>query len=459
MGDVAGTNARFHRGMDARGIGATLSVRTVNQERAAALLREAAFAILLTRSICDPIFNLSGGGAGSSGIGVGAVVNAIAVGVAVLLAAQRPSTSPFAVFGLWMPFLLIAATATFYAPNFILALRLAFVMLTYWAFFAIPFYVMRSEGDLTRFLLIVLASSIAPSLYAFWDLRLALGDMAGFRLQSTFSHPNIFAFYLVLMLGLALYLRTSVAVQLTRAMRTLVTAYIPLLTVFLLLTKTRSAWLTCALIFLLYGVRMNRRFLFGFLLLPLALVVDPSLLERITNITQGTEIESFSQLDENVKLNSFAWRQALWTSAIPEIVANPLLGHGLESFKPATPGFFPLIGPEGIDAHNFYLQVAFEMGLPGLLALLWLLGSLAWRLTRGLRYDRDGIMIILSILGAYALQSYSDNMQFYLSFNWYFWFVMGAICAWIERRSRLSPAPERATDSDRPGRRRAALRA
>jgi O-antigen ligase len=119
-------------------------------------------------------------------------------------------------------------------------------------------------------------------------------------------------------------------------------------------------------------------------------------------------------------------------------VAGPLLGHGLESFKPSTPDFFPLIGYEGIDAHNFYLQVAFEMGLAGFLALLWLFGSLAWRLAGGLRYDRDGVTLILSILGAYVLESYSDNMQFYLSFNWYFWFVMGTVCAWIECRNRVA---------------------
>ena len=445
MTDIAGAQGGFDRGMAAARAGATTSIRTINQERVAALLRDVAFAILLLRSICDPIFNLSGGGAADSGMGVGAVVNAVAVGLAVLLTIQRPSTSPFAVFALWSPFLLIAATATFYAPQFVPALRLAFVLLTYWAFFAIPFFIMRSERDLTRFILVVLASSIAPSLYSFWDLRLALGDTAEFRLQSTFSHANIFAFYLLLMLGLALYLRTSAAVHVTRAMRTLVTAYIPLLIVFLLLTKTRSAWLACGLIFLLYGIRMDRRFLFGFLLLPLALVIDASLLERITNITESTEIESLKQLDENVKLNSFAWRQALWESAIPEIVANPLLGHGLESFKPATPDFFPLIGPDGIDAHNFYLQVAFEMAWAGLLALLWLFGSLAWRLVRGLRYDRAGVTIILSILGAYVLVSYSDNMQFYLSFNWYFWFAMGTVCAWIEHRSRLPGTTMRPT--------------
>jgi O-antigen ligase len=111
-------------------------------------------------------------------------------------------------------------------------------------------------------------------------------------------------------------------------------------------------------------------------------------------------------------------------------LSKPVLGHGLESFKPSTPGFFPLIGPEGIDGHNLYLQVAFEMGFLGVLALAWLLGSVALRIAKARRHDPPGIVIIQCILAAYLIESFSDNMHFYLSFNWYFWFVMGTICAW-----------------------------
>jgi O-antigen ligase len=92
-----------------------------------------------------------------------------------------------------------------------------------------------------------------------------------------------------------------------------------------------------------------------------------------------------------------------------------------------------------------YLQLGFEMGLLGVLALVWLLGSVAWRIARGRRRDPPGTVVILCILVAYVLESYSDNMHFYLSFNWYFWFVMGTICAWTyfeEKRPRQEKAGE-----------------
>ena len=204
--------------------------------------------------------------------------------------------------------------------------------------------------------------------------------------------------------------------------------------------------MTCGLIFLVYAFRVDRKFLAGLLLIPVLVAANPSVIDRLTDVTEATEIDSFTQLNDSTRLNSYEWRQALWDSAIPQIIEKPLLGHGLESFKPSTPSFFPLIGPEGIDGHNFYLQTGFEMGLLGVFALVWLLGSVARQILKGRRYDPPGVLIMLCILIGYVLECYSDNMHFYLSFNWYFWFVIGTICAWVyneERRRARKEAGER----------------
>ncbi len=409
----------------------TMSVREANNEAIWRLLRAVVFGVLLVRASSDPIFNLLGGDSGAASMGVGALFNVVAIAVAVVLLAQTPLRAPFPVLAIWGPFLLIAFGSTLYAPDFKAAVRLASVLLTYWAFFAMPFFLLRSSLDVTRFVLVVIASSIPPSLYAFVDIARGLSNFSEFRLQSTFSHPNIYAFYLVLQVGLALYVRSSRILRVPPLIRTLVTLYIPGLIFFLLLTKTRSAWGACGLMCLVYAVKIDRRFLLALLLVPVLFVGNPSLRERLADVTAATEVDNFSQLNDDNRLNSYVWRQALWESAIPVVLERPLLGHGLESFKPATPSFFSLIGPQGIDGHNFYLQASFEMGLLGLLALIWLLGCVAYRLVKGLRRDPPGLLIILCILATYLLESYSDNMHFYLSFNWYFWFVMGTICAWL----------------------------
>jgi putative inorganic carbon (HCO3(-)) transporter len=422
----------------------TLSVREANNEAIWRLLRAVVYGMLLTRASCDSLFILLGGDAGS--MGFGAILNVMAIAIALVLLAQWPLTSSFLVIGIWGPFLLVAFASTLYAPDFFAAVRLALVLLSYWSFFIIPFFIWRSQDDVSRFVMLVIGSSVVPSLYALVDIARGLSNMADFRLQSTFTHPNIYAFYLVLLLGLSLYVRSSRIIRVTPQVRLLVTLYIPVLIVLLMLTKTRSAWITCGILLLVYAFRVDRKFLAGFLLIPVLVAVDPSVIDRLTDVAEPAEIDSFTQLNDSTRLNSYEWRQALWESAIPQIIEKPLLGHGLESFKPSTPSFFPLIGPEGIDGHNFYLQTGFEMGLLGVFALVWLLGSVARQILKGRRHDPPGVLIILCILIGYVLECYSDNMHFYLSFNWYFWFVIGTICAWVyneERAARPQKADER----------------
>lgn len=415
-----------------------ISIRSANIQT---LLSQIVFIVLLVRSACDPIFELSSVDMGGSTIGVGAAINALVIIIAILFIVQRPSAVPLAVFAIWAPYLLVALGATLHAPQPSAAARIFLVIVSYWAMFAMPFFMFRSPADLRRFVLLIFASSIIPSVDALWSIWFGLTDLSNFRLQSTFTHPNIFAFYLVLLLGLALYVRTSSAVRWSPRARWLISIYIAILVIFLAFTKTRSAWGAAALIFLVYALWFDRRFLFGFVVLPILLSNYTPFGDRLADLAVGEEIESFKQLNDSNQLNSFAWRQALWGSAIPSIEERPVIGHGLESFRPSTPQFFPLVGPEGIDAHNLYLQILFEMGAIGLLAYGWLLGSLAWWIKSGFRYDPDGIIVAFSVFIPYLLESYSDNLLYYLSFNWYFMFATGTICAWIECRRHRHRRP------------------
>jgi putative inorganic carbon (HCO3(-)) transporter len=396
------------------------------------LLRQVTFAILITRAVCDPLFGLSSTDFGESTISLGAAANALTIAAALAFVILGPSRMAFTTLPMWAPFLLSAFAATLYAPQFISAARLFLLIVSYWAMFALPFFMFRSRADLPWFVLLIFASSIIPSLYALWDILRGLSDLGEFRLESTFMHPNIFAFYLVLLLGLALYVRTTPATLWPAGARRAITFYIPVLLAFLVLTQTRSAWGACALMFLFYALWFDRRLLLvGLLVVPIMLS-SQTIGSRVADAWSGEEIESFKELNENKWLNSYAWREALWTSALPAIGERPVLGHGLQSFRSSSPQFFPLAGLDGTDAHNLYLQILFEMGAIGMLTYAWLLFCFVRSISEGLRYDSRGIVIVLAILGTYVLESYSDNMVYYLNFNWYFMFALGTICAWVE---------------------------
>jgi putative inorganic carbon (hco3(-)) transporter len=434
MTDAVRSETRDVRVLALRRLPATSNIRSTNIQM---LLSQVVFAVLLTRSFSDPIFGLSGADMGGSTIGVGALVNALVIGVAIAFVFVRPRAVPFAAFAMWAPFILAVIGATLYAPNVLSAARLSFVILSYWAMFTLPFFMFRTADDLPRFVLIVLASSIVPTLYSLWEVRLALSD-SEFRLQSTFTHPNIFAFYLVLQLGLALYVRTASAVRWPSGVRTMVGLYIPVLLVMVALTQTRSAYATCAFMFVVYAALVDRRWLAAIVVAPILLSAHTLVGERIASLSQGDDIEDLKKLNADNRLNSYAWRKVLWESSLEPAMQTPVLGHGLDSFRPSTIEFFPLAPENGIDAHNWYLQIFFDMGLVGLLAYAWLQGSLLRWLKKGYDLDRRGYIVAFCIVGAYLLESYSDNMIYYLAFNWYYMFIIGTFCAWVEyRRSSL----------------------
>src|SRR5262249_32362121 len=106
-----------------------------------------------------------------------------------------------------------ALACTVISPDPMKAVRVFLVLSSYAAAFALPFSLVRSKEKALQCLLIIMCSSVIPVTYAF--VELATGSAAtesGIRLKSTFTHPNIFAFYLVSLLALIMFmLRSSLA--------------------------------------------------------------------------------------------------------------------------------------------------------------------------------------------------------------------------------------------------------
>lgn len=66
-------------------------------------------------------------------------------------------------------------------------------------------------------------------------------------------------------------------------------------------------------------------------------------------------------------------RLDMWSRALAMVRDLPYTGIGLDAFPLVQSGFYTgfIIGPEP-HAHNLYLQLALDLGLPGLVAFLWL---------------------------------------------------------------------------------------
>jgi len=102
---------------------------------------------------------------------------------------------------------------------------------------------------------------------------------------------------------------------------------------------------------------------------------------------------STSQIDLVGDTLGLSGRLEIWSRALLAIADYPLTGVGMNGFRQVVNTLYPLFGiSEEIDlghAHNHLLQVALDLGLPGLVSYLslWTIaGALLWQTARNLTH-------------------------------------------------------------------------
>jgi O-antigen ligase len=391
-----------------------------------------ALVILAARASLDPVLNLSKSG---SGPGAGALINVVVIALALIFLVGSAGQGFALMAGMWGPLMATGLASLGMHPNSS-ALRFFLTLASYAAVFSIGQQIVRNDRDFVLCIRTVMIAALLPLLLVPLDYwRPDSWSENGFRVMSTFQHPNILAFFLVLQLGVCLIVLSSPVFKDQTVTRKLAMVLIPVILGGILLTKTRSAWGATAIILVYYAFRWDRRFLLIFAAAPLIFVVQPELLDRLADLKSGNENYEFE------KLNSFAWRLVLWESALHYARSNLVFGFGLASFNPLSPQFFPLemAEGEGADAHSVYVEVLFEMGVIGLMAYLWIFVVLARQCASAWRVDHAANELAIILFVAYLIQSASDNMLHYLSFNWYFWFIMGVHVARLRLNARREP--------------------
>jgi putative inorganic carbon (hco3(-)) transporter len=400
--------------------------------------RNGVVALILLRPLCDRVFELGRFDVGNQSISCGAFVN-IAVIFALFCNLSRTWQSvPAKLRTIWLPYLFLALIAVTYSPVQMEALRRFLTYFCFFTMFAFGFLVVRSERDLLYFLKMIVLSSVVPVAYGLFQLATRL-DLYEDRVRSTFSHPNIFAFFIVIVIGVILFLQSTARIKVSGRYRLFLLAYLLPLVLVLLFTKTRSALISCAVQFLVYGIVYDRKVLVLLLLAPFVLLAVPGVGDRINDLSSGNDFLG----GPAVNVNSYTWRRILWESAFTYIWQRPIFGYGLDSFSTYSPEFFPLEHVNGTVAHNVYVQTIFEIGFVGLIGFgLIFTRCFAW-LGRFWRFDKRGVPVVAATLIAYLIDCYSDNILAYLTFDWCFWFFLGAIFSqFYLYRARVSDHPK-----------------
>jgi putative inorganic carbon (HCO3(-)) transporter len=156
-----------------------------------------------------------------------------------------------------------------------------------------------------------------------------------------------------------------------------------LLTGALLLSQSRGAWIAFGVSFvlLLWLIgHWGRIALAILLILGVGIVVywgPLRILDQVTILGEPMG-ENASALDYVLSDRNLSGRFGIWQRAAYGIVDAPLTGVGLDAFGQLAQQPYPLPGfqpdPDIGYAHNMLLQIALDLGIPGLLAYLLLLG-------------------------------------------------------------------------------------
>jgi O-antigen ligase len=397
--------------------------------------------IMLFRSGSDNVLELTRLSLGSYPLGLGGVINGFVILIAILLVFEKPRQAPASAYGAWLPFLGALLLGVLFSPVKGDATRLFLAVLSHFAMFIAGFHCVRDKREFRQLLTLVVCSSIIPVLYSAVDFGLHHG-LGEFRLQSTFSHPNVLAFYTTIVIGSAFYLLKSLPKDANPGQKVVLTFYIFVLLGVLLLTQTRSAWTATAITFTIYAILFERRFLLYMFVLGAVAMMIPGVFDRIADLGQGNTVKS------NASLNSFAWRVYLWQTGLDWMRPSAYtFGNGLLSFKEYSQIFFPLAGKMKWGAHSVYVEIIFELGLVGLLAFCWLYLKVLLGLVRLVKIDALAAFTLIVLILNFLICCFSDNMLDYLSYAWYLWFAVGAGCALAPKLARTAGS----TDSRRSG--------
>ena len=349
---------------------------------------------------------------------------------------------------------LLRASATYgswYLWEFITPLK---QWLTPIFFYFLTLWVVRDRQVLKTVAVLIMVTLTIVALMAIRDY-MNVGD-ASFdesRIGGIAEHSNtlgaFFVYYMFLFLGFFLiYPKNQLKIWML---------LIPFALCFrgIMVTFSRGAYLAFAAGSLAACWFRHKLLFIGAVALGLLLMANPILLPSGIRFRIGQTIEhkmedlNSDELEQNLEASS-AHRITIWRGALQMIKKHPMWGVGYGAFPATIPNYAS--GQLGyVDAHNSYLLIAAEMGIPTLLVFLLVL-VMAWAYTYWLYHHTTDLSIksialgvMAGLVGLLVANMFGSRMDDQ-AVSSYFWILCGLVMrgVLIERaESRVSAIAKR----------------
>lgn len=374
-------------------------------------------------------------------------VNLIAMEVCLVLAAGFAAYSGWK-YGFCLPPsipLLVPAAGFFFAallslvgsPHSLMGVAFYCFTIVQYAllYFLVIFFI---QGRTERHLMLtgLLASAAVVCLYGVYQYAhmLTLGESAWVdnsafpllqrRMYSTLYNPNLLSAFLLMVMGAAASMTIC-----TRhaAHRWLYVGLFAALSLCLILTYSRGAWLSAAALVFYFGLVWDKRLWLLFLLIPpVLLFYHGGVANRLMSIFM------YSEADTSVSM-----RLAMWTGAADMVKDHPVLGIGWGAFKYMYPVYNEFIQQAGITiyhAHNMFFNILAETGMTGFFLFLWFFIGCGWyglkslkalRHEPGASFDRAVAMTMSAAVISQAVCGLGDYDLFSAQISLTFWLLCG----------------------------------
>lgn len=217
-----------------------------------------------------------------------------------------------------------------------------------------------------------------------------------------------------------------------------------LVTGVIILTQSRSAYIGAAIGLLVLAISRSRWFLLSVPLIAIIAVV------LVSSLGAASILDAVLMFDVT---GTAAGRFEVWQRATYMIQDFPYTGIGLNTFPYVGDAMYPyfLLGPDAKipHAHNNFLQVAVDLGIPGLVAyagLLTTFGLCAWRVywssqSRSIRLLTAGLFAGMLAHQVYGL---TDAITLGAKPGFILWIILGLVAALYRLEVVQGPGPSAA---------------
>lgn len=345
-------------------------------------------------------------------------------------------------FGLWGLFSLIRARflyGEYYDLNYFIILFKRWITPIFLYFIGLN--LVKDKEAFKKVVFVMMLATFIVALMAIRDY-ITVGDRGNLddsRIGGVFEQPNMLGAYFVynmfFFLGFFFYYWRSFKYWLL---------LIPFLSCFrgIMVTFSRGAYLAFGFGSLMITFFRSKFLFFIFLFLLIFTVINPIFIPegmkyRLASTFGGEKV--FSTDTEDITDASAGKRIILWRGAIEMIKDQPWFGFGYGMF-PHIIGFYVPRIPEA-DAHNTYLIIAAEMGIPALIIFLVILFMLLKDSRWLLRHSEDryfkafALGMIGGIFGLIVANMFGSRLNSE-EISSYFWLLAGLLMRAVIMRKR-----------------------